>query len=53
MAKAKYAVPKGYQRHERGVDVRYRFLAGTDDINAITELLHRAYAPPGFFGSSV
>jgi hypothetical protein len=24
-----------------------------DDINAITELLHRAYAPPGFCGFSV
>jgi hypothetical protein len=40
-------------RHERGVDARYRFLAETDDINAITELFHRAYAPPGFFGSWV
>ncbi len=33
------------QRHGRSVNVRYRFLAETDDINAITELLHRAYAP--------
>lgn len=33
------------RRNRRGLDIGYRFLSETDDIESITELLHRAYAP--------
>jgi GNAT superfamily N-acetyltransferase len=30
---------------QRGVEIQYRFLSPTDDVSAITGLLHKAYAP--------
>ena len=40
------SLPSGLVRTDRrGVDILYRFLSPTDDIDIITDLLHRAYAP--------
>lgn len=33
------------RRGRHGFDIDYRFLSDTDDIDSITKLLHRAYAP--------
>jgi GNAT superfamily N-acetyltransferase len=41
-----HALREGLTRDDRrGVPILYRFLQPTDDVTAITDLLHRAYAP--------